>query len=277
LLAAGFLVELEASRLFGAEERTAAEEGEAQNEDPQPPGDESLALSAYIEAGMPAHDRRWWGSDMARGADVLAKLAQKNAGHLPRYQSKRSGAAFARLTADENLIAYRDRSTPLEQRFPAALQHMQSSGKLLLVYLPAFQQHNVGGDELVELMGGMLRSSVVIIQLVNEVLPTLDKDDPTYPVRMEGLKAMRSGMASVVAGNLQTLTESRDYRTSELKRLIGYMCDTFPALLPEIPAGSRAETLVRLRSFAEDPKMRRLQPELGKLLEVAEQAVAKRE
>ncbi len=240
--------------------------------DVRPPADKSLTLEIYIEAGLPAHDRNWSGDDMTRAAKILAAIAQTDTGHLPRYRSQHSGAAFERLTANDNLDMYRSRSLPLEQRLPDALNYMQSSNQILKLYLAAFNQHAVGDSELVELAGAQLRVSVVMIRLVNEFLPTLEKDDPTYPVRMDGLRRMKGGMASVVAGNLQTLTESHAYRTSELKRLVGYMQSTLPDILPELSEGSRTESLIRLRSFSDDPQMQHLNPELDQLLAAAEKS-----
>ena len=239
----------------------------------RPITDRSLTLDEYIEAGVPAHDRTWSGDDMARAANILIAIAQKDGGQLPRYQSRKSGAAFKRITANDNLDLYRNRSLPLEQRMPDALNYMQSSNQILKLYLAAFNQHAVGDGELVELAGTQLRVSVVMFTLVDEFLPTLDKDDPTYPVRMDGLRRMKNGLASVVAGSLQTLTESHAYRTSELKKLVGYMEATFPDILPALPDGSRTESLVRLRSFLNDPKLQSLRPELKRLFAAVEQSV----
>lgn len=241
--------------------------------DVRPPADKSLPLEKYIEAGLPAHDRNWSGGDMTRAATILMAIAQTDMGHLPRYRSQLSGAAFERLTANENLDMYRDRRLPLEQRLPDALSFMQSGNQILSLYLAAFGQQAVGDSELVELAGAQLRLSVVMIALVNEFLPTLDKDDPTYPVRMNGLRQMKGGLATIVAGSLQTLTESHAYRTSELKRLVGYMQRTFPDILPELPEGSRTEFVVRLRSFSDDPRMQHLNPELDQLLAAVEKSV----
>ena len=238
----------------------------------RPPPDKSLSLDDYIQAGMPAHDRSWFGADMTRAAHILGAIAQKDAGQLPRYQSQRSGEAFERLTADDNLDLYRNRSLPMEQRMPDALNYGQSFNQITKLYLVAFNRHAVGDSELVELIGAHLRLTVVMIQLVDEFLPTLDKDDPTYPVRMAGLKGAKNGTAIIVAGSLQMLTESRAIRTSELKRLVGYMQDTFPVILRGLPSGSRSETLLRLKSFLDDPKMQHLKPELTALSAVSAKA-----
>lgn len=70
---------------------------------------------------------------------------------------------------------------------------------------------------------------------------------------------MKRGLASIVAGNLQTLTERDDYRGSELARLVGYMQETFPLIVPRLPSGARNETMIRLEKMQEDPAMKDLQ------------------
>ena len=238
---------------------------------PQPPPDRSLTLDQYIEAGVPAHDRGWAGDDVARAVDVLGAMVRKDAGQLPRYRSPRSGLLFERLLADENLDLYRNLSVPLEQRFPDALKYQQSNNLLLKLYLAAYNGGAVGTDELVELFGGQLRISAAMLRLVDEFLPTLDENDPTYAVRMDGLQRMKNGMAMIVAGSLQTLTEEA-YQTTQLSRFVGYMCETFPEILPALPPGTRSETLVRVRAFASDPEMQPLRADLVELVAVVERS-----
>jgi len=220
---------------------------------------------------VPAADRAWAGADMARAALSLSKIVQSDATQLPRYKSSQSGAIFARLTAAENLELFRNTSLPIEQRLPDALKYMESCNSICKLYLAAFNQQAVGDSELIELLGSQLRLVKVMFELVGEFLPTIDKNDPSYQVRMNGLAQMKSGMAMVVAGSLETLTESHAFRTSERKRLVGYMEETFPAILPELTKESCAEALVRIREYATDPEMKDLQPELDQLLEAVEQ------
>lgn len=239
----------------------------------QPPVDQSLSHERLIELGMPAHDRNWSGADMATAANIIAKIVQKDATQLPRYQSQNSGQTFERITADDNLDLYRNRSLPLEQRLNDALNYTQATNQIYKLYLAAYNQRAVGDSDLIELAGSQLRETAILIELINEFRPTLDKNDPTYSVRMDGLKIMRKGMASIVTSNLQTLTESQFYRTSELKRLIGYMQSTFPDILPELPPGSQTEFLIRLRSYSNDPKMQHLKPELNQLVATVEKSM----
>ncbi len=233
------------------------------------PADKSLTVEQYIKAGVPAHDRSWSGDDMARAASVFMGISEKDASQLPRYKSESSGKAFERLTADSNFDMYRDLSLPVDHRFPDAMTYMQAFNQVFMLYFSAFNRDAVGGSELIELSNVQLRMSVVMINLTEEVLPSLDKDDPSFPTRMNGLKQMKGGMASIVAGSLQTLTESHAYRTSDLKRFAGYLEATLPDILPELPDGSQTETLARLESFLDDPKMEDLKPELDSLFAAA--------
>ena len=130
--------------------------------------DQSLSPDDYLEAGMPAHDRVWSGKDMAKVSAVLREIAQKNASHLPRRDSRQSGEVFARITADENLILYRNRSLPIEMRLPEASTYMHSSNELFMLYLSAYARQAVGDAELLELMGAQLRLMVVMVQLMDE-------------------------------------------------------------------------------------------------------------
>jgi len=172
---------------------------------------------------------------------------------------------FARLTAAQNLEFYRNRSLPLEARFPQAITYFESTNQVLKLYLAAYFKKATGGAELVELLGAELRGAVVMLDLVDEFLPTVRKDDPSYEVRMAGLEKVKQGLATMVAGGLQTLTERDSYRTAERVRLIDYMNETLPAILPRLPAGARVETLVRLESMAKDDGLKDLQPALGEL------------
>jgi hypothetical protein len=227
--------------------------------------DESLTPEEYIRLGLPAHDRDWSGDDMVKAEQVLSSISKEGYRKLPRHQSERSGEVFARLTSAENLDLYRNRSLPLEVRMPQAMNYFQASNQINKIYLSAFLKREVRDTELLELMGAMLRSSVAMLEIVDEFLPTINKDDPNYQVRMQGLEKMKRGLADVVVGCLQTLTERESYRGSELAKLVGYMQDTVPVLVLSLPPGSRIEITSRLEKMQNDPVMKYLQPGLQNL------------
>jgi hypothetical protein len=172
---------------------------------------------------------------------------------------------FARLTSAENLALFRNRTLPLEVRFPGALQWYQAQYQTLVIYLSGLVKNQVRDSEMVELMGSVLRSTVVLLELVDEFLPIIRKDDPTYETRMRGLDTMKRGLSAIVAGSLQMLTERDNYRDGELARLVGYMLETFPVMVPQLPSASRYETEIRLEKMQDNAALKELQPGLREL------------
>jgi hypothetical protein len=238
--------------------------------------DDSLTSEEYIRLGLPAQDREWSGDDMVTAERLFTSLAQEGYGRLPRYKSQRSGEVFARLTSGQNLEVFRTRSLPFESRLPQALKYIQATNQILKLYLAGFLKKQVRDSELVELLGEQFRASAVMLELVDEFVPTLNKDDPSYSARMQGLEQMKAGLASVVTGGLQTLTESDSYRSGELVRLVGYMQETFPFIVPRLPPGSRAETMMRLDKMQDDPALKELQPGLAELRTKVQNSVQQR-
>ena len=224
--------------------------------------DESLTSDEYIRHGLPAPDREWSGNDMQQAEKVLTVLVQAGNRNLPRFQSERSGEVFSRLTSARNLGMLRDRSLPLGIRFPQGLAYFQSGNQIFKLYVAARLTNEVSDSELVEFAGAILRVTVVMLDLVDEFLPTIKKEDPTYQVRMDGVKTMKLGLAGIVAGGLQTLTDIERDRDSELLRLVDYMQETFPLIVPRLPPGSRTETMLRLEKMQQDPALQNIHPAL---------------
>ncbi len=228
--------------------------------------DESLSSDEYILLGMPSYDREWSATDMGKVGKILVSLVeQKGFGKLPRYQSERSGPYFARLTSPQNLSIFVDRSQPLDVRLVHNLEFMKSTAEIGGIYIYGFSKKAVRDTEVVEILGFQMRLVSTTLLLVDEFLPSLKKDDPTYPVRIEGLAKMKQGLGSLVTGSLQTVSERNSYRTSELVRLIGYMQETFPKIVVSLAPGTRTEVIVQLDQLQKDPAMQDLQPGLGEL------------
>lgn len=231
---------------------------------PPAPRDESLTVDEYLKAGMPAHDRDWIGVDMQTLTGVLKNLTVNDRGLLPRYQSEKSGEIFRRMTNPGNLLAYRSSGGALAARMPLFLAHYESQSQLLKLYLTGFVEEKTSANELIELGGLGLRSSAMMCELLNEILPTLDKEDPSYPVRLQGLEKTRQSLALAVAGALTMLSDfEKVCPATDRKRLVGYLEESMPAIWPELPEASRKEMDIRLEAMSKDGRFQDLQPELG--------------
>jgi hypothetical protein len=247
---------------------TAADRAPAKRPAPTPPSaaDRSLPDDRYVELGLASYDRTWTGREMTTAAARLDALASKNPEQLPRFGSPSSGRTFARLIAPENLDFFANKSLPLDARFGQALEYFQSFNGVMKLYLAAFVNGNkVDGGDLIELSGAQLRNCRMMLDLVDEFLPKIPKDDPQYAARMAGVDKMRSGLALVVIGSCETLTEERSFSVADRRKLVGFCRQTFPAIVPKLTAASQAEVVQRIAALAADERLADLNPALTSL------------
>ena len=230
----------------------------------QVPPDRSLNAADYIAAGLPAYDHAWQPAELGLAAQVLTDLAAGNPAALPRYQSVKSGAVFARLVARNNLDLYANATFPLEARYQSSLAHLQGLVKLLNLYSAAGDANLTGDSELLELMIAQVRLAVVIHSLAEQVVAGLDPNDPSAAA----LPRMQAGSEKIVDGCLVTLTERNAYRTSELKRFAGMLQESLPALMPHLSSAGREKILARLRALPEEGVVSDMRPELEALRDV---------
>jgi hypothetical protein len=240
-----------------------------------PQEDLSLPLEEYQKLGVPAVDKAWTGAEMATAARVLKQLAATDERQLPRYQSKRSGALFARITSAKDLQPWSDRKVPLNERIGPAVRYMDATNQILLIYLLAFQKQKVRDTEVLELMAHIFRLSVTVQDRAEELMLTLDKNDPKYPVRIQGLTQMNQGLAMTVSGGLTTVTERQHHRTEELRRFTKVLQETLPRIVPRLLPEAQAETIKKLENMQRDRALQDLQPDLSELVNSVTEAVKK--
>jgi hypothetical protein len=224
---------------------------------------------------MPAIDKPWSGDDMARAFSVLEAIFRNDPLQLPRFGSAKSGKMFERMTSREGLSYFRDRSLPIHTRLPQALTFHQSLNNIFKSYYAAFMRKTVSDTEVIELTCAALRVTLVMIELLDEFFPTLDKNDRSYAVRVEGFEKAKTGATVAVTGMIIVLSEREVYRSSERIKLITSLEENLPRLLPHLPRGSQSDIAKQLESLAKDPAYQDLQPALGKLAETVRAAVEK--
>lgn len=229
--------------------------------------DESLTTDQYVRlVGLQQPDRIWNAENYANARTALAKLVS-NEGHrrLPRYRSERSGEMFARLTSPQNFEFVVDQDILFSTRLEQGMSMFEVGVDILQLYSEGFRKGQVRDSELVELFGSTLRQMAACLQLVEELLPKIDRNSPVNEERLKGLEQMRYAVALSVAGALQTLQQPDDYRLGERLRLIGYLQETVPKILPKISPNARTAALEIMEKMQSDPRCQDLQPQLGEL------------
>lgn len=235
--------------------------------------DRSLTTAQYIELGLPKCDRPWSSSDMSRAAKVLTEIASRDARELPRHLSPKSGQVFARITADDNLDGIRKQSLPVTIRTGFALQFLHAAASIGKLYGTLAVEESAASEETTELIGLTLRIATVLKGLSDEVLPTLDKNDPTEATRLNGLMQLTTGLGPVVQGALNQALASKKLKPETRTRMLKYMEQTLPELVNVLPPKAREEVRVKLKTLSERPEFAEHQQDIKPLLDKISQTL----
>ncbi len=215
--------------------------------------DRSLTTEEYIKNGMPSPDRVWSGGDMMDAAKCLQKLTTDGYERLPRYDASPSVAVFARMVSPENLSMFSGKRMPVQLRMPLANTYMQGLIGLTKIYAVPYMKYGNLHEEMTAFSAAGLRMAVVTCEVTDEFVASLDKNDPAYSTRVAGRGRMINGLANMVLGNVQFLAELPFPAAGARDRLVGCMIETFPALLPHLPEGTRTDVLRRIEALAKNP------------------------
>ncbi|HEV7504649.1 MAG TPA: hypothetical protein VGS07_07045 [Thermoanaerobaculia bacterium] len=216
----------------------------------------------FLEAGIPAATRPWSGPDYERTVEILTAGKVP----LPKFSNPQGAALLRRMTSLDNLSLERDPNLPLSTRMPDFLQLEQAVGKLITLYGDANE-----GDyrsELAHITAFVLHSSALGVDLVEEFMPTLVRDE-TYAARMEGLKKMNEGMTTIFVSAEQMLAEENSFSEDDLSVLLDAMATTLPRLKqgfpPEVGIELRKKLVADKARFKKDEDARRLDRMIGEL------------
>ncbi len=232
-----------------------------------PAEDQSLTGEEYSRRGLPAWDRAWSGEDMQRAWRVLKQIADENPLRLPRFQSPKSGEIFARMIAAENSNPLKDPSLSVQKKMEIVVPLLTANAEILKLYGLAQARGITFDSEFVELIGTNFDLFEITLTVIEEFIPTLDPNDPTYSVRMGGLRKMRSGLVTSISGCLQIVTESDEYRLTERQKLVVYLRRSLPGILPHLDDAQRKTIADRLEKMRTDSTLEQLQPGLSQLAE----------
>src|SRR4051794_39107391 len=125
----------------------------------------------HAQAGLPATDREWFGDDYLRAAEMITTGKTS----LPRLSDKKGVPLLERLTSTDHFAFYRNKSLPPASRMEDLMKSQQSVNAIMKQY--AVAANKKGGedlhDELIRLMAFSLRTNVLMVDLVDEFLPTI--------------------------------------------------------------------------------------------------------
>ena len=217
----------------------------------------SLALGApavraqsnrYLEAGIPDASHVWTGGDYERAVQIFSSGKVS----LPRLADPQGAALVRRMTSTENFAFHHNKGLPLQSRMEDYMKMYLGIPALLKLY---HAEPAIGGaaphQELAALMAFLLRGSALGVELMDEFLPTIPKDDQ-YESRMAGLKQMNSGLTGVFDWAEQTLADrqalSADLSADDLSVILEAMESTLPGIKKAFPDEVRVDLRKKLEA-----------------------------
>ncbi len=203
----------------------------------------AAADSSLVEAGIPALGREWSGADYLQAAKVLAEGKVP----LPRLTDEQGRLFLQRLTTTDNFSRYRDSTLPLEKRLPDYFNLLTGATAILKEYLAAADKKLDVHREFAQQLAFGMRMAAMGVQLMDEYLPTIPKDDK-YETRMAGMKRAYGGLMTMYGGAEASLSDTRFFSPSDLTLLVSTMAETLPVVKKGFSADYKAEFRKKLES-----------------------------
>lgn len=203
----------------------------------------SSVREPFVAAGLPATDREWLGSDYM----LAAKLFTDGKVPLPRFSDTEGRAILERLTSTENLAFHRNKTLPLGPRLEDVLNLQHGANTISKLYLATADSGGYAHTEVARLAAFLLHTSALAVELVDEFIPNIPKDEK-YAVRMDGVKKMRSGVTTIFVGIELTLSERNVYSSDDLSGILEAMASTLPILKRAFSDAYRSELRLKLES-----------------------------
>lgn len=179
----------------------------------------------FIAGGVPASDRDWTGKDY----DAAVQAIQAGKAPLPVLDDPMGKQVFQRLINESNFGIYRNKSLPIGNRLGDYLQMQQSVNSIFKLYMArAGKGRNLHAEQAAS-AGFSLRVAALGVDLINEFVPTLPKDD-TYEYRIQALKEAYGGLTTTFAASESTLGETKAFTAGDLSLILQAMRATLPTL-----------------------------------------------
>lgn len=201
------------------------------------------SMNIFLVAGIPATDREWFGFDYKLTADIFVSGKVS----LPHFLDKDGACLLDRITSTNNFSFYLNKTIPLKSRMEDFSTLTESADTIFKLY---FKDANKGENvhkELAHMLAFMLLTANVQMNLADEFIPTIPKDEK-YDTRMDGLRKMNSGLMIIFVGAENTLSERKNYSTDDLSTMLEAMANTLPHLKTAFSSDYRIELQKKLEA-----------------------------
>jgi hypothetical protein len=201
---------------------------------------------ADVPGGLPSTDRPWTVADIPV---VAAALNGSPAANLPSLANS-SRPYLERLSERGVLDFCRDRSSPIGSRMGPCLSAFQAQVQILGAYGPACETNTGRDDDCMRVAEALMYGAGVMNQLMEQFIPTIDPNDPTYATRMAGVEQTKQGLTIMVSGAVTMLNERHLYSEAARIRFAAVVAEVYPQVASAFSADARAAFEQSLRDLA---------------------------
>ncbi len=184
-------------------------------------------VPSNIQSAWPSHNRPWSDDEYQ---DFYQKIATGNIFELPRLAGLETAQTFKRLVNPENFYFTSDKALPIGQRLSKASKSFETLNQVLKLYIAAYAKNTQYSTELIRIQGFAILVMEKQLALLDELIPKLDVNDPTYAIRILGVAQTRLGAIQMVVGAITSLGERDTYSAEDRLHLSKLTVESFPAL-----------------------------------------------
>jgi hypothetical protein len=174
---------------------------------------------------VPALDRAWGAAEYRD----LNELIKSGKAPLPTLTDPATRPVFERVVNLRNLDVAANKSLPVGARLQEMLGVLDGTRTLLVAYVTQAQAGKPHERELAKMQVFMLAVATASLNVANEFLPTIPKDD-RYQTRMAGFEQMRQGFRTMVGGVVQSVAETTFYSKESTIELVQGIIAYLPSM-----------------------------------------------
>ncbi|HEY1110648.1 MAG TPA: hypothetical protein VGE76_18500 [Opitutaceae bacterium] len=201
------------------------------------------AQNSYVEAGAPAPDRAWSGTDY----QAFAKLLTSGAVKLPTLDDPDGREIFTRLTNPENLEIYRSQHLSALLRLQGLSQAMLGCKDIVLAYAEAANKGRKVSRESAASMAILVRVTSLSFAPADEVVASVPADAPNRAQGEAGVAQMKKGFVEMLAGAEISLGERNFYSEADLAVLVAALAESVPSFVSNLSTNQRVELRNKFR------------------------------
>lgn len=219
----------------------------------------------YLSAGCASTDREWRAADYA----TLAKLIDSKTVELPVLKHPEGAKVLRRICSQDNLAFGQNLTLPFAARIEDFMGIQQSLGSITKRFVADVSSGADYSEEISLLMCQNLRVAAQGIDLMNEFIPTLKRDE-TYETRMQGVSKMKSGLATVFSGAYTSVADDTIYSDADRSAMLAVVAEVVPKFATAMSLDTKTEMTLKFTKLRErfaSPKDRASIASITKTLE----------